>query len=114
MTKPNMTKRESLEICIKMWTWLAENPFEAKLAAVQTLGLPPMECSCAACEYDAQFGDDCRNCPIWENEAGVTACEKVGSPYCRWQRADRGSSLKAQAAFEVADLAREKLRALED
>ena len=46
-----LTKKEALEICIKMWTWLAENPSGEKREAIVILGLGPLDSDCAACHY---------------------------------------------------------------
>jgi len=110
-----VNKREALEICIKMWDWLAENPDNLKIEAAIALKLPDMPFSCAACQYDIQVqkekDTDCQNCPVWDYSGTPTMCER--EEYGRWSSSFEYSR-RSSAAKAIADRARCKLEELED
>lgn len=100
-----MTKKEALEICIKMWNWLAEHPLATKDDAIDALDLPPMQNDCAACHYALaqRTGRNsiCNYCPVWDSTEGYEVCLK--EEYGRWLNDEDG------AAKAIADRAQKKL-----
>lgn len=91
-----MNKREALEICRDMWTWLAEHPGEDKAHAINALGFPrDMLNSCSCCQYVLSLTHVlyCESCPLlsfWRTENGVQdddvhlACSRNERGYARW------------------------------
>ena len=135
-----MTERESLEITIRMWDWLAENPTASKNDAIHALGLNlKMEGSgCALCAYvEQECGTesldedwfDCTICPMldfWlsfseeENKEIPSACTHPMTPYSCWRIYNPSTPYAGQltrynrslVARQIADGAREALAKL--
>lgn len=106
----SFTKREALEITIKMWEYLAEHPEANKRStAISVLELPEMRSNCALCHYDGQFEDDCSNCLIWND---VIPCTEKGQAFYNWRHAESHKD-KILAADWIATVAREKLSELD-
>jgi hypothetical protein len=116
------TKKQALEICIQMWTYMAENDCE-KEEAIHALSLPDMTYSCAACDYaeymeelSGGVRDRCAYCPIqtWSSiQSTDTMCCEDDSPYSIWTEADTTEESK-QAALDIVALAQAELDKLGD
>jgi hypothetical protein len=109
-----LTKREALEMSIKLWDYIAETG-KAKLHAIIDLGLPRnMGDNCPACEYAMQVNkgeSTCKYCPIWTG-TGDCLTDKPGTPnYKRWCWGDYSDRQKEAQA--IADLARLRLKQLD-
>ncbi len=63
-----MTKREALQICYDMWSWLAANPQASRDDWLRSHPeIAPMTSGCSCCEYVHQQQEDtfdCNRCPI--------------------------------------------------
>jgi hypothetical protein len=125
------TKREALEICIRMWDWLTDHPEKSKWGAIFELKLPQdMSSSCSACEYDdwASFGGApentladygksdrvCTNCPVWDYDGRGEMC--LSHEYGEWQEIPFGKNPleRSRLAEAIANRARRKLDELEE
>ena len=110
------SKRETLELCIQMWDWLAENPRREKFEAVRILNMPQLDTDCAACEYDSWkfYTPSCGSCPVWEYKGCSTMC--MDEEYGDWITAERENpdfeKVRIRAARRIASRARRKLEEL--
>lgn len=108
-----MELKESLEICIQIWDWLAEHPEHDKKYAVEFLDLPPMLNECACCEFTEFLGfDNCEdNCPLtglWSDNSHGSSCLSDNSIFQQWG----GSGTTKETtkyAKAIADAARKRL-----
>ena len=118
-----LTKREALEKCILMWTWLRDNPTKEKedyLLFIKDLQTDIPRSNCYACQfafekreemYDTSRGSlhlvsICYFCPIWSEEHN---CEEPYSPYIGWLESNDKIE-RARYALSVVNLAQEKLK----
>ena len=113
----SLTKRKALEICLRMWKWLALNPSQSKLDAIEALSLGRLEHDCAACDYAASLsaslsGSLCDNCPVWTGE-GHIKCLDGGSPYYDWSYGDT-VEVRASAAKAIVGMTQTELDKLGD
>jgi hypothetical protein len=116
------TKRQALEICIQMWTYMAENDC-LKEEAIHALSLPDMRASCAACDYagymeelSGEVRGTCKYCPIqtWSSTPSMDMmCCEDDSPFIMWENACTTEESK-QAALDIVALARAELDKLGD
>jgi hypothetical protein len=107
-----LTKREALEMSIKLWDYIAETG-KAKLHAIVDLGLPGnMDGNCPACEYSSQIEGvtGCAKCPIWTGKEDCTDKKSTVS-YVRWLLGHYSDRQKEAQA--IADLARLRLKQLD-
>jgi hypothetical protein len=127
-----MTLKESLEICQKMWQYLADHPFEEKDEAVEALELPSMWEDCACCAYartfdrlptrsPAKFMTDCSKCPLrefWPEGCETANDEGPFTDYELWCNADGDdpnyNTVREHHAQNIADASEEALKKLEE
>jgi len=115
-----MTLKESLELCLEMWTWLAENPQARKreflLAHPE---YPNLFNQCACCHYAGLTYDSkdvrCTNCPLygqWGELADL--CHEAGSFWVGWCDAQADKDLVAVKynALGIVNLCKENLARL--
>ena len=104
---------ESLEICERMWRWLANHPARTKENAITLLCLPHMYNDCTCCDYvDEEYPceDDCPTFGMWGTDStGDNSCLNKNSPFQRWERA-KTSKTKAKYATAIADAAAMRLK----
>lgn len=106
-----MELKESLEICIKMWDWLADHPGSDKDDAVEALKLPWMMNECACCAY----ADGCYKgwpCPLfglWSKNKDDLSCNDEQSLYTKWRKA-KTPATTTKYARQIADMARLRLK----
>ena len=117
-----MTKRESLENCIRIWEWLAENPNSEKDDAFSALEIEePMLHLCPACEYTNQVEEDeydaayCQHCPVWTFRGVRYMCENTdeGGEFYMWRRYAGDSKARIRWASKIATMAKRKLEVLD-
>jgi hypothetical protein len=124
-----MNKREALEIHIKLWGLLSENPNYEKRDAILELGLPEdMKADCACCEYCLQNGltkedpdtgrifSDCSKCLIqdWTETDDLTPCCAEDSPFEHWDQTFHDDpEYRSVCAKKVADLGRDALKGVQ-
>lgn len=89
-TKGKTTKRQSIEKAIAQWSFLRDiHRNEERMAEKEEYhDLPEHRNDCWCCEYDAQFEDDCSNCPIpyWGGVDDNRCGHEMGL-YRRWRSA---------------------------
>ena len=96
-----MTKREALEIMLKMWDYIALNGCN-KQAAIYQLGLPDkMDADCSCCEY-AGF---CDRCPVEWPATGNHWEPCTSSYWGSWSRLIHKSIGAKGYARKIANLA---------
>jgi len=96
-----VTKREALELCVELWTWLADNPDKDKYDKAEELLGYESQTGCPACEYAKQNTSSadssiCQNCPIDSWRKGPTC---TSSEYVQWLIA-RGEWFDNQLLFK--------------
>jgi hypothetical protein len=120
-----ITKKESLQLTAKLWTWLAKNPANVKYEWTEwsTNGgkVQPCTADCPLCEYaenHSQSADYCPACPLsafWKKFSGapsvisVTPCNSEKSPFVAWRFAD-DHSCRTAAALQIAKAAKQALK----
>lgn len=64
--KFRLTKKKAKEICIELWTWLAEtgNNYKGDWPGWNKYGR--MQGDCPFCEYDTRHLGACDSCPIYQ------------------------------------------------
>lgn len=107
---PKRTKRQSLERCLKLWSWLAESGSGSKEDAYKACGFTINDSAgCPACEYTSTHGYRyCNeNCIIdWGG-----FCHNSSTPYSRWLHASN-KSLRKEYARQIVTLCKEALAKL--
>ena len=102
-TKPlRLTRKKSIQICIELWTWLAET-------GRQKTGWPGwgkygrMSCGCPFCEYaERKHGfASCDDCPYFEK---FKSCDSDDAPYEKWFDAETLTQRKKYAKAFLAQL----------
>lgn len=125
---PKLTKQQTLEICIDMWTLIADSADDTgttklkKSEALHMLNLPQdlekyirSTESCAACAYAAlqpikERKELCSACPIWttaEAPAALGSCCSLYSPYHLWTMTKQ--SMYARDIIKLAKTELDKL-----
>lgn len=131
---PNLTKRQTLTDCIKLWQHLAENPNKKKVSFYQAVksifehgpiltyhnamkadavnsvlsGKAYLN-NCPCCEYAKQSGNCEDSCIInWTGNKGTVFstqdCLQADSPYFIW-RTTHKAAVRRQAALRIVELA---------
>ena len=111
-----MTKKESLEICRDMWTWLAEDPhYRRKSDYLWEHDLKGMRCDCPCCEFTSQglaYAIDCTICPLrnyWPEGDLYMRCLNPGSPYAGWEDNIRSK----ERCLTIVNFCKEELEKME-
>jgi hypothetical protein len=106
-----MNKREALEKCIELWTWLANHPMRNK-RDWPGWGVEYALNDCFFCEYSTSLGtNECSNCigamgGLWAH------CQDPDSPYERWSNCWYFED-KQNAAMEIVTFCKEQLKYIE-
>jgi len=119
-----VTKREALELCVELWTWLADNPDKDKYDKAEELLGYESQTGCPACEYAKQNTSSadssiCQNCPIdsWRKGPTCTSSEYVQWLIARGKWLDKGEQYHkdkvSDSARKIAELAASSLKRLE-
>lgn len=103
-----LTKKKALEICIELWTWLAETGSEYKFDWPGWKEYGDIWAHCPCCEYQKQ--NPVSNCLIFSGINGKCTCTKEDSVYTKWNSA--GTSTRKEYAQQIVDLAKQKLSEL--
>ncbi len=99
-------KVSNKESCLKMWTWLADNPRKIKedyFKGNVVGAIPPWYCYACA-EVREHNNNDCYFCPIEWIEGEYGGCTHEDSPYYLWlsiARSDKERSLYAKEIIEL-------------
>ena len=96
-----------MEITVRLWSWLEENPYSGKLEWPEWKfnggDVPEMNCSCACCEYvapDDRCIETCKDCPLVElwpvtHKRDAFMCEKGLNMYFgRWVQGVKATRVK--------------------
>ena len=114
-----LTKRRVLELCLELWTWLAENPRKAKYEWPGWNRVGKMVADCPCCEWVKRASLTCWACPLrdyWPADGPVATqhCLHPSSPFRRWQETWEYQKLAAttEAARTIAGYAKDALAKL--
>ena len=113
-----LTEKQVLENCHKMWIHIAETGCDKDKAVRELWPGTKLLYECWACEYVKEPWEngatnhrvDCTKCPIWpaQNNDDFYGCEHwLNSPYADWF-----DNHNPAAAQRMADLCLEKLKGL--
>ena len=103
MKKEKLTKKEALQQCVALWSWLAENPFREKVdwpGWEENGGKLQAKSYCFACEFSLQQEQEHRHCNancILPCFAFLCGCVATNSPYIRWVYTKNPESRKRNA-----------------
>ena len=129
-----MTKKESLEMSIEMWSWLRDRAIDGKYydkkAWFEETRNRYVSCGCYLCEYAEEAsggGFSCVQCPIeqWRKEAGADKffhplsyfpCTDVHSPYFTWKRGieNKDSGRVLEGTIKMVELLENELKSLKE
>ena len=106
-----LTLKRSLELCMKLWTWLRDNPEKAKHDWPGWSRFGDVDNDCFACEYDrikTKFGEtSCNHCPL-RSLWGSKSCVHPSSPYSKWDWA-LDTKIRKSNAKKIADFCKKEL-----
>lgn len=126
--KRKMTKKTALEICEKLWLWLADNPKCYKydwplLNRVENI-FGYMSSHCPCCAYAEQVHDQvdtydgqhkCDSCPLlgyaWfdNGEQSAWYCTQTNSPYVQWEESQDRLIRRSAGALRIVAATRQAL-----
>ncbi len=102
-----LTRKKAIELCIEMWTWLAETgkrKFEYPFPEEQLkyAGNDYPEAHCWFCEYCLQHKDDnCKGCPLG-GDPNDPECDKLA--YDKWDEAQTPRTRKKYAKLFLGQI----------
>ena len=115
-----LTKKRSIELCLELWTWLAENPGNRKRDWPEWNKYGDADSYCFACEYVRQHRSilqtewSCKKCPLialWGEHKGNDPCtQNEESPYYLWVESGCGDT---KSAKKIATYCRKLLKNME-
>ena len=101
----SLTKKEAVEMSLKQWRWLADNPDTTKLDYFEAHNIYSEHrptCLCYLCEETGTETIDCDACVAlvhWNQEPDTnTPCTQYGSPFRGFALYDEGA---AQEEYEI-------------
>lgn len=107
-----LSKKKALEICLELWTWLAETGGEYKEDWPEWEKYGYMKHNCPCCEYTKKRvrGDSyshCLWCPLlsfWPSNSFFGApCCRLTSPYRMWDRTNAPPRTRKKYAQKIVD-----------
>ena len=104
--KVKLTRKKAIELCIELWTWLAETgkkkdqwPEWDKYGGYwNVMG------GCFFCEYDKQFKDACQCCPLVKMLKIKNGCYSNRLAYVEWEHVKTIKARKKYAALFLSQI----------